>query len=231
VYYSLVSAGSAPEHAAHIAIGTSLASILPAAIVSSIAHYRAGNSDFNFIREWSPGITVGVVSAQVAAPYLSGSVLTGTFGLFCLVVAVRFAMPNQFRPILHEIPSGSFRNLAGAGIGMVSGFAGVGGGIMTNIVMLLSGMPMHKSVGRAAAAGVVVGLPATIAAGLGSFSMEGQQIGYINVPLLASIAPAQAAFAWVGAHLAQHIPAEGLIRLFVCILVMTGLIMLQTSLV
>ena len=44
-------------------------------------------------------------------------------------------------------------------IGITSGFAGSGGGILTNIVMTLSGLPMRQSIGRAAAAGIVVSLP------------------------------------------------------------------------
>jgi uncharacterized membrane protein YfcA len=88
------------------------------------------------------------------------------FAGFCLLVAVRFAVPGRFRPILTEPPSGNWRRISGVVIGLVSGFAGVGGGIITNIVMSLSGLSMHKSIGRAAAAGVMVGAPATIVAAL-----------------------------------------------------------------
>jgi len=38
---------------------------------------------------------------------------------------------------------------------LFSGQAGVGGGILANIFMGLSGMPIHKSIGRAAAAASV----------------------------------------------------------------------------
>jgi len=230
VFYGLVSAGVSADHAAHVAIATSLAAILPAAAVSSISHWRAGNIDLAFLREWGPGIAIGVVVAQLVAPYLRGAVLTGTFAVFCLVVAVRFAAPARFQPLLEHPPSGGFRHLAGLGIGAVSGFAGVGGGILTNIVMAFSGMPMHRSIGRAAAAGVVVGLPATIAAALGSVSHEAGQLGSINLPMWACIASAQAAAAWVGAQLAQRIAAENLSRIFAVALIATAVVMLCASL-
>src|SRR5262249_43345124 len=117
-----------------------------------------------FLRQWGPGIALGIVAAQLAAPHLRGSVMTGIFSLLCLVFAARFAFPERFRPITEQPPAGGIRNIAAAAIGLFSGLAGVGGGILTNIVMSLSGISIRKSIGRAAAAGVVVGLPATIVA-------------------------------------------------------------------
>src|SRR5207248_1041175 len=77
VYYGLVSSGVATDQAAHVAVATSLAAIMPAALVSSITHWRAGNTDIAFLREWGPGIALGVISAQLVAPAVRGSVMTG----------------------------------------------------------------------------------------------------------------------------------------------------------
>jgi uncharacterized membrane protein YfcA len=154
VYYGLLQNGVAANQAAHIAVATSLAAIFPAAIASFQGHWRAGNADFTFLRDWGPGIALGVVVAQFMAPHVRGAVLSGLFGLFCLIFAVRFAAPDYFRPFLKHPPGGTFRVLSGVGIGAVSGFAGISGGILTNIVMTVSGLPMHKSIGRSAAAGV-----------------------------------------------------------------------------
>jgi uncharacterized membrane protein YfcA len=230
VYYGLVSSGVSADHAAHVAVSTSLAAILPAAIVSSLGHWRAGNTDFAFLRDWGPGIAVGVIVAQFAAPHVRGSVLLGVFAAFCLLVAVRFAAPGRFRPILTQPPSGNWRRTSGLVIGLVSGFAGVGGGIMTNIVMSLSGLSMHKSIGRAAAAGVVVGAPATIVAALSPDLGDAAQLGSINLPIWACIAPAQAAAAWFGAHWAQRTSGTALSRVFAVSLAATGILMLRSSL-
>jgi uncharacterized protein len=230
MYYGLLSAGASADQAAHIAVATSLAAILPAALASSFSHWRAGNTDLPFLREWAPGIVLGVVTAQLAAPHLRGSALTAVFGLFTLMCAVRFAVPTRFRPLFDQPPNGNLRHLAGLGIGLVSGFAGVGGGIMTNVVMVLSGVPMHKSIGRAAAVGVVVSLPATIVAAFGSAPAEAGSLGSINLSMWACIAPAQAVAAWFGARMAQHVAAENLSRLFAGALAATGIVMLRSSL-
>jgi len=113
---------------------------------------------------------------------------------------------------------------------VVSGLAGVGGGIMTNLAMLVSGVPMHKSIGRAAAVGVVVSLPATLVAAFGSTASEAGNLGSINLSMWACIAPAQAVAAWFGARLAQHVAAENLSRLFAGALAATGIVMLRSSL-
>ena len=231
MYYGLLSAGASADQAAHVAVATSLAAILPAALASSFGHWRAGNTDMAFLREWGPGIAIGVVAAQLVAPHLRGSLMTGTFGLFTLVAAMRFAAPGRFRPLLETPPDGNFRRVAGLGIGLVSGFAGVGGGIMTNVVMALSGVPMHKSVGRAAAVGVVVGLPGTLVAAFATAPSQAADLGSINLSMWACIAPVQAVAAWFGARLAQRIAADNLSRVFACALAATGIAMLRTSFV
>jgi uncharacterized membrane protein YfcA len=229
VFYGLVEAGTPADQAAHVAVGTSLAAILPAALVSSLAHWRAGNTDIRFLRDWGPAIAIGVVVAQLAAPHVRGSVMTGIFALLCLAFAARFAFPSRFGPILERPPGGRFRSIAGAAIGLSSGLAGVGGGILTNIVMTLAGMPMHKSVGRAAAAGVVVSVPATLVAAFASGASAPMQLGSIDLAVWASVAPAQAVAAWFGARLAQRVAADNLSRIMAIALLATGAVMLHSS--
>jgi uncharacterized membrane protein YfcA len=229
VYYGLVASGASPDAAAHIAVSTSLAAIMPAAFVSFFGHWRAGNTDFGFLRDWGPGIVAGVVAAQLMAPHLRGSVMSGCFGLLCVIFAIRFAFPERFRPVVDRPPGGWFRHAAALGIGASSGLAGLGGGILTNVVMNLSGMPMHKSIGRAAAAGIVVSVPATLVAALATRSQHGTEIGSIDLAVLACIAPAQAAGAWVGASLAQRVSGNHLSRVLAVALLVTGFSMLRAS--
>src|SRR4051794_41780995 len=108
MYYGLLSAGASADQAAHVAIATSLAAILPAALASSFGHWRAGNTDMAFLREWGPGIVIGVVTAQLVAPHLRGNVMTAVFGLFTLLAGGRLAGPGGVSPPLAGAPA---RNL------------------------------------------------------------------------------------------------------------------------
>jgi uncharacterized membrane protein YfcA len=128
-----------------------------------------------------------------------------------------------------KTPNGSFRHVAGLAIGIVSGSAGVNGDILTNIVMALSGLPMHKSIGRAAAVGVIVSVPATIIAALGSKPQSAGDLGSISLSMWACIAPARAVAPWFGAQLAQLIAADSLSRIFAAALTITGFVMLYSS--
>jgi uncharacterized protein len=71
---------------------------------------------------------------------------------------------------------------------LCSGLAGVGGGILTSIVMTVAGMPMHKSIGRAAAAGVVVSLPATLVAAFASGASGPTRLGSIDLAVWTAVA-------------------------------------------
>jgi uncharacterized membrane protein YfcA len=199
IYYGLIASGLSADQAARVAISTSFATILPAAVVSSVGHWRAGNTDIAFLRSsppalsrptldeteflpsWGPAIVAGVVAAQLAAPHLRGNLMTGAFALLCLVFATRFAFPSRIRQFTHPLSGGLFRTAAGVSVGLFSGLAGVGGGIMTNIVMRLSGLTMHQCVGRAAAVGGVVSIPAVLVAACGPGPHGGTQFGTIDL--------------------------------------------------
>ena len=89
---------------------------------------------------------------------------------------------------------------------------------------------MHKSIGRAAAAGVVVSVPATIASALASKANHPLELGSIDITMWACIAPAQAVAAWFGARVAPLVSAEHLSRVFATALTVTGVTMLHASL-
>jgi uncharacterized protein len=229
VYYGLTSAGALPNDAAHVAVATSLASIVPASVVSFARHLKSGHADLGFLKEWGPGIVLGVAAAQIVAPHLDGQVLETVFAALCLVFAYRFAFPDRFAPVLEAPPGGFFRHVASMGIGACSGLAGVGGGILTNVVMTLSGLPMHKSVGRAAATGIVVSVPASLVAAMATHSSNPTQLGSIDLAIWVCIAPTQAAAAWLGAGIAARSSALLLSRVFSIVLIATGLVMLRSA--
>ena len=54
----------------HLAVGTSLATIIPTSIISARSHHKRGGVDFLLLKSWGPAIFVGVVSG---APF--GSVV------------------------------------------------------------------------------------------------------------------------------------------------------------
>ena len=228
-FYGLVETGTPGDLAAHVAVGTSLAAILPAALVSSLAHWRAGNTDSRFFREWGPGIVSGVVVAQLAAPHLRGSVMTGIFALLCLTFAIRFAFPSRFGPVM-ERPTG--RQLPQHRRHR------------DRLVLRLgrrrrrhSHEHRHDACWNADAQEHWPGRcsrccrqsPSTLVAALASGGSAPTRIGSIDLAVWASIAPAQTIAAWFGARLAQHVAADNLSRVVAGALITTGAVMFYSS--
>src|ERR1700748_1547759 len=75
VFYGLTSVGASANDAAHVAVATSLASIVPSSFVSFLRHVRSGHVDVRFLRDWRPGIVGGVAVAQLAGAHIDGRLL------------------------------------------------------------------------------------------------------------------------------------------------------------
>ena len=59
----------------HVAVGTSLAIIIPTGIMSARAHYRRGALDLKVLKLWAPFIVAGTVIVGLMAGLFSGDVL------------------------------------------------------------------------------------------------------------------------------------------------------------
>jgi hypothetical protein len=73
----------------HIAQGTSLAIILPTAVVATIAHARLGNVRWRLAAPIALGGIAGAVLGAWVALGVDGELLRRFFGVFLLIVAAR----------------------------------------------------------------------------------------------------------------------------------------------
>ena len=83
----------------HIAVATSLATIIPTSISSAAAHYRKESIDFGVVRFWSPFIFAGAIAGTVIASQVTGRVLAGVFAVVALAVALNMMRPSQGKVI------------------------------------------------------------------------------------------------------------------------------------
>lgn len=67
VFYGLVKAGTPADQAAHVAVGTSPAAILPTALVSSLAHWRAGTHRYPLSENGDP-VSSPALSSRSSQP-------------------------------------------------------------------------------------------------------------------------------------------------------------------
>lgn len=201
----------------HMAVATSLATIIPTSISSARAHYARQSVDFAVIRYWSPWIVVGAIAGIVIAANVGAEFLAAVFAMVALVVAVKMMLPLEDRNLVDDIPRGLFGPVIPVVIGAVSTLMGIGGGTLSVTAMTLSGRPIHLAVGTSAVFGFVIAVPATLGyviSGWHNPLLPAASLGYVNLVGFAAIASTTVLFAPLGAKIAHALSRRQLAALF-----------------
>jgi uncharacterized membrane protein YfcA len=201
----------------HIAVGTSLATIIPTSLSSAAAHYRRASIDFDVIRFWSPWIFAGAIAGAVIAAQVSGRVLYAVFAVVAVLVAINMLRPAQEETIWSDVPRNAVGASIPAGIGVVSTLMGIGGGSMSVPALTLMSRPIHLAVGTSALLGLVIAVPAAVGyviAGWHNELLPAWSLGFVSLIGFALIAPTTVLFAPVGARIAHALSRRWLSRLF-----------------
>jgi len=221
--------GIAPEVKMHLAVGTSLATIIPTSIISARAHAARGSCDGALLRALGPGLLVGVLIGSLLSGILRGPILTAVFAIVALFVAAHMAFAKQGLTLAERLPGSPFRELLGTAIGGFSTLMGIGGGTLSVPILTALNYPMHRAVGTAAAIGTLISIPGALAfilAGLGVPGRPPGSIGYVNLLGVALIVPMTMFTAPYGARLAHATNARRLKQVFAAFLLLTSLRML-----
>lgn len=217
--------GFSPDIIAHLAVGTSLATIMVTSISSLSAHNKRGGVRWDVWRHMALGLVIGSLVGAGIAEQINGKTLQTMIGVCALLVAFKMLfLPNK-EHLDKPLPSTKVQFGAGTGIGMASAIFGIGGGSLTVPFLNFSGLPMKQSVGTSAACG----LPIAVAGATG-FAWFGQDItnlpkgaiGFVHVQAFLFISAASFVAAKVGARLAHQLPATTLKRAFGVLLVFAG---------
>lgn len=213
----------------HVAVGTSLATIVPTSFLSSRAHRRRGSLDLGLVRRLLPGVMAGVVLGAMASRYLSGGILAAVFAVIALAVALNMAFKRDGFALADGLPGPMGSTLLGACIGGISTLMGIGGGTLSVPILNALRVPMHTAVGTSAMLGMAISLPGALAFvvnGLGMPLRPPLSLGYVNLLGMALIVPATLATTGWGARLAHRIDARRLRQVFALFLALTSARML-----
>lgn len=212
----------------HIAVGTSLASIVMTSISSTWAHHQHGAVIWPVFWRLAPGIIFGTIVGAIIADAMNASSLRIFFGVFELLVAAQMAL--NIKPAAHRtLPTGLGVASAGSGIGVISAIVGIGGGTLTVPFLVWCNTNMHKAVATSAACGLpiaVTGAVAYVFTGLNEANLPEGAIGYIYWPALIGIVVTSILFAPLGARLAHRLPIVTLKKIFAVLLATLGVKML-----
>lgn len=212
------------EHIMHIALGTSLASIIFTSISSFMAHHRRGAVHWDIVRRIVPGIIVGTLFGAYIASLLTTNLLKGFFGIFLFYVALQFLLDKKPKPT-RELPGMVGMFSAGNGIGIVSSLMGIGGGTLSVPFMIWCNIPIHNAIGTSAAIGFPIAVAGTVGyilTGQGATDLPSASFGYVYFPALIGIVCASMLTAPLGARLAHWLPVSKLKRIFAVLLMVVG---------
>jgi uncharacterized protein len=217
-----------PDHVVHMAIATSLATIVFTSVSSTRAHARRGAVLWPVVWGLTPGILLGsLVGPQIVAG-MSSAFLAGLFALFTGTSAAQMLLnkkPNATR----DLPGRRGLFVFGAVIGVLSSMVGAGGGFLSVPFMSWCNVRIHQAVATSAALGFPISLAGTVGyviAGLRQQGLPPYTVGYIYLPALAAIVVASMLLAPIGVRIAHGLPVARLRRVFAGLLLAIAAFML-----
>jgi uncharacterized membrane protein YfcA len=222
------------ESASHVAIATSLATIILTSARSVMAHHERGAVDWAILRTWAPWIVVGAIAGQLVAGQLSATALKAFFGAMAYLLAAQLFFGRPTWRLAEDLPGGAGRAGLGTSIGVLSALMGIGGGTFGVSLMTVFGRAMHQAVATAAGFGIAIGLPSAITAVFVGWGQEGLppfSLGYVNLVAFGLISIFTVIMAPIGARLAHSLDAQLLKRLFAVLLAIVATKMIWDTIV
>ena len=217
----------------HMAVATSLATIIPISVSSARSHYGRGAVDMSVFRNWTPPMLIGAGVAGAASGGLDSSYLQLLFGGIAIYVSLSMirgkASASDAAPGEAEIaPLGrgtSGKAIAGF-IGGASALMGIGGGSIAVPVLSALALPVHRAVGTAAAFGFLIAVPGALGFVWAGLDVDGRlpfSFGFVNIPAALIIFSTSLFTVPLGSRIAHALNPKGLRRAFGFFLLLSAL--------
>jgi len=221
-----------PEvHIQHIALGTSLATIIFTSLSSMRAHHKRGAINWSAFWRLAPGIVTGTYLGAWVASILSTMLLKSLFGFFLFYVATQMLTGKKTAGD-RDLPGQVGIFGVGNGIGVFSALVGIGGGTLTVPFLSWCNQTMHTAIATAAAVGLPIALAGTtgfVVNGWNVVGIPGPHVGYVYIPAFLGIIATSMLTAPFGAKLAHSLPVAKLKKIFAILLYIVGTKMLWSA--
>lgn len=212
----------------HVAIGTSLATIVITSLSSIRAHHKRGAIDWSVVKVISVGVFIGGLLGAVIAKMIAGEDLKLIFAIFMFLIAAQMFFGNASKPH-RTLPKTVGMYSAGGVIGTIASLMGVGGGSMSVPFLTWCNMSIRNAVATSSAIGFPIAVSGTLGFIISGWAVAERpvmSIGFVNLPAFFSIVVASTLFAPLGAWIAHRVSPVLLKRIFAGFLLVLGIRML-----
>lgn len=216
VAFLLPTLGVEPTVVMHLAVGTSLASIVFTNLSSAWAHQRRGAVRWREALRLVAGIVPGAAAGAWLASLLPTEVLARVFAVFAASMGI-YLLAGRGPAPHRRVPGAPALSAGGVLIGGISAIVGIGGGSLTAPLLMWCNVRAQEAVATAAACGLplaAAGAAGFIVTGWGRAALPAGALGFVHLPALAGIVVASVLTAPLGARIAHAVPAATLRRLF-----------------
>ena len=211
----------------HLAVGTSLAIIIPTSIISTLTHREHDAVDFNMVKSFGIFILIGVFFGTFLAVNLKTPALVLFFSIFAFMVGLFFIFLREKLVDNPKQISNLIKNISGILIGFISIPLGIGGGSLMVPFMRTFGYDIRKSIGTAAAVGFLIAVTGTITMITGVKIIDNVNtpfsLGYINLLGFIVFVPVTMIMARLGAKAVYKIDKKILSKIFGTFLILVSI--------
>ena len=196
------------EYRMHLAIGTSLAVMIPTSLRSFMAHRSRGGVDMGLVSRLALPILLGVITGSLIAKWASAEFLKWIWVIFGSLRAAKMLFGREDWRLGDTVPKSRIVELYAMLVGTISTIMSIGGGAYITVLLTLYGRPIQRAVGTSAGFGPLIAVPGMIGfmwAGWNVPGLPAGSIGYVNFLGFLALVPASVMMAPVGARLAHGI--------------------------
>lgn len=209
----------------HLAVGTSLAVIVPTSLRSFAGHRARGAVDMGLVRSMALAVVAGVCLGAVLARYSDETVLKGIWVVAATLISLKLFFGREDWRLGEAIPGQPFRAVYGGFVGLLSTLMSIGGGVFITALMTFYGHTMQRAVATSSAFGPIIAIPGALGfvwAGWHAAGLPPGSLGYVSLLGALLIAPTSVLAAPLGVRIAHGISRRTLELAFATFLALVG---------
>ena len=218
LYYAFGKLGYEENLIMHMAIGTSLAIIIPTSIVSALSHMKYKAVDFNLVKTFGVSVVIGILIGTIVATNSKTPQLLLMFSFFAFCVGVFFIFFRNKAGLKKKRVPNVFKNLYGIFMGFMSVPLGIGAGSLGVPFLKTIGYSINVAIGTSATIGIVNAVCGAISMALSGiifFNVSAPfSVGFINIAGFLVFVPITMIFAPIGAKITHSINKNLLSKIF-----------------